>query len=133
LRLVKLTGRSDWQGRAEKTMQLYRGLLEAHPSAGGQILCALDFYLGPVQEFAIVGDPGDDETRRVLRLVHTGFRPNKVVALKLPGAPLEDDLLPLLAGKSAAGPVTTYVCANFVCQAPVMGADALEAVLREQL
>ncbi len=69
LRLVKLTGRMDLQEKAETTLRLYRGLLAAHPLAAGQMLLALDFHLGPVQEIAVVGDPASEDTRRVLRLL----------------------------------------------------------------
>jgi len=127
LRLVKLTGRMDLWEKAEATLRLYRELLGSHPSAAGQMLIALDFYLGPVYELAILGDPASEETRRVLRAIHGKFRPNKVVALAAPGAEARTDLLPLLAGKTAVGgTVTTYVCQNFACQAPLVGADAIE-------
>src|SRR5262249_7010786 len=126
LRLAKLTGRSEWQDKAERTLQLYHELLEAHPMAGGPMLCALDFHLGPVQEFAVVGGMKDEDTQRVLKSIRAGFRPNKVVAVKSPGDALEDDLVPLLAGKSSAGAVTTYICENFTCQAPLLGADAVD-------
>jgi uncharacterized protein YyaL (SSP411 family) len=130
LRLVKLTGRPDLQEKAETTLRLYRGLLEAQPLAAGQMLIALDFYLGPVQEIAIVGDPAAAETRRVLRAVRRPFRPDSVVALAAPGSDGKlAELLPLLAGKTAAGAVTTYVCQDFACQAPLVGAEAAEAAL----
>ena len=46
------------------------------------------------------------------------------------GAAAETDkLVPLLAGKAALDGVTTYVCENFTCQAPLVGAAALEAAL----
>src|SRR5205807_10031323 len=80
LRLVKLTGRADLREKAEATLKLYAGLLAAQPTAAGQMLVALDFDLGAVQEFAIVGDPATDETKRVLRAIRRGFRPNAVVA-----------------------------------------------------
>jgi uncharacterized protein YyaL (SSP411 family) len=130
LRLVKLTGRADLGDKAEATLRLYRGLLSSQPAAAGQMLIALDFRLGPVQEFAVVGDPAADETRRVLRAIHGGFRPNKVVALLAPGAAPPE--LPLLAGKPAGAAVTTYVCENFVCQAPLVGPDAVEHALAEK-
>jgi hypothetical protein len=38
-------------------------------------------------------------------------------------------VLPLLAGKTADGAVTTYICQNFACQAPLAGPAALEAAL----
>ncbi len=130
LRLVKLTGRVDLQEKAEATLKLYAGLLTEHPMAAGQMLIALDFYLGPVQEFAIVGDPTADDTQRVLRVIRRGFRPNAVVALQSPATGAQaEEMIPLLAGKKAGGPVTTYICENFACQAPVVGAEALEVAL----
>jgi uncharacterized protein YyaL (SSP411 family) len=131
LRLHQLTGRAELLEKAETTMRLFRGLLAQHPMAAGQWLTALDFYLGPLQEFAVVGDPAAPETRRVLRAIRGGFRPNRVVALRPAGqgGDAAEKVLPLLAGKTAAGAVTTYVCENFTCQAPLVGADAVEAAL----
>src|SRR5262249_40394249 len=82
LRLGQLTGHHGVLDRAEKTLRLFRGLMTDHPMAAGQMLAALDFYLGPVQEFAVVGDPGAEDTRRVLRAIRSGFNPNRVVACK---------------------------------------------------
>ena len=132
LRLVKLTGRMDLQEKVEATLKLYRGLLASSPGAVGQMLVAYDFHLGPVQEFAVVGSLEEEETRRVLRAVRSGFRPNKVVALKDPRSEPAEELLPLLAGKSAQGGVTTYVCESFTCKAPLIGAAALEEALAEK-
>ncbi|HEV3259197.1 MAG TPA: thioredoxin domain-containing protein [Gemmataceae bacterium] len=132
LRLAALTGRLDLQEKAEATLELFRGLMAKAPMAVGQMLTALDFHLGPVQEFAVVGDPAAPETRRVLRAIYGGFRPNKVVALKNPAAAGDrngEELLPLLEGKTTSGPVTTYVCRNFTCQAPLAGVEAVEAAL----
>src|SRR5262245_44277681 len=128
LRLARLTGRADLLQKAEVTLRLYRGLLTSSLAAG-QMLVAYDFHLGPVQEFAIVGDPAVEETCRVLRALRGGFRPNKVVALKGPTTAGADKVIPLLASKTAQGGVTTYICQNFTCQAPLVGATALEAAL----
>ena len=57
LRLAKLTGRADLRDKAEATLRLFAGLMEEHPTATGQMLIALDFDLGPVEEYAVVGDP----------------------------------------------------------------------------
>jgi uncharacterized protein YyaL (SSP411 family) len=134
LRLAKLTGRADLREKAEQTLRLYRGLLAGHPMAAGQMLVALDFYLGPVREFAIVGDPDAEETRRVLRAIRSGFRPNRVVAFKPAAgdARAVEKVVPLLAGKSGRETVATYVCENFTCQAPLVGAAAVEAALAER-
>src|SRR5262249_43379276 len=131
LRLAKLTGRRDLLTKAERTLRLFGKLLEASPMAGGQMLLALDFHLGPVQEFAVVGDPANEKTRRALQIIRGAFRPNKVVALKSAGsASTEEEMVPLLADKQAAGDVTTYVCENFTCQAPLVGVESLEAALK---
>jgi uncharacterized protein YyaL (SSP411 family) len=133
LRLAKLTGREDLREKAEHTMRLCQSLMATHPMAAGQMLVAFDFHLGPVQEFAVVGDPTAAETRRVFRAIAGGFRPHRVVALKDPRATHShlDTLLPLLAGKGALDQVTTYICENFACQRPLIGAAAVEAALQE--
>ena len=133
LRLVKLTGRTDLQEKAEATLQLYRGLLASHPTAAGQMLVALDFQLGPVDEIAIVGDPASEETRRVLRALRSGFRPHRVVALKVADDAAMEKLIPLLADKPASGATMTYICRDFACQAPLVGAAAEVAFRQDEL
>src|SRR5207249_4784680 len=116
---------------AAESLRLYQGLLKTHPHAAGQMLIALDFYLGPVVEYAVVGEPGAEDTRRVLRAIHEDFRPNKVVALRPPSGAVREDWLPLLAGRhTPPGEVTLYVCENFECREPVRGAEAAEEAVR---
>ncbi|MFO0967945.1 MAG: thioredoxin domain-containing protein [Gemmataceae bacterium] len=131
LRLAKLTGRRDLQAMAEKTLSLYRGLMTQAPTAAGQMLIALDFHLGPVAELAIIGPKENVETKRVLGVVRGAFRPHKVVACKFTDdlQPDAEEVVPLLAKKNDQGGVTTYICRDFACQAPVVGAAALERAL----
>lgn len=128
LKLVKFTGRRDLQAKAEATLRLYAGLLTEHPLSASQMLIALDFQLGPVEEVAVVGDPRAADAQQVLRALATAFAPNRVTAFAAPGAA---DAVPLLAGKSAVNDrVIVYICRDFACQAPVIGAEAALAVLR---
>jgi uncharacterized protein YyaL (SSP411 family) len=129
LRLARLTGRAPLQEKAEQTLRFAKVLMEKSSMAAGQMLVALDFLLGPTQEFAVVGEPAHDETRRVLRALRGTFRPNRVIALKSP-AGTEEKVVALLQDKSAQGAVTTYVCENFACLAPLVGAEAVERTLR---
>ncbi len=123
-RLVELTGRADLREKAEATLRLYHDLLRNRPLAATQMLLALDFWLGPVEAFALVGP--NEELPRILRAIHGVFRPNKVVAY----SPSPTDRVKLLEGKHALeGKLTTYVCENFTCQAPLVGADAAEPQL----
>ncbi len=139
LRLARLTGRSDLEEKGMRTLQLLCGALAQSPAAAGQMLLALDFHLGPVEEFAVVGPSSDADTRQARRLIQGRFQPNKVVAYldtDLPEAQqaAQGKHVPLLAGKTAVdGRLTTYVCERFTCQAPIAGLEALRARLSAAL
>jgi uncharacterized protein YyaL (SSP411 family) len=129
LRLAALTGRRDFRDAAERTLKAYRGLMAEHPAAAGQMLVALDFYLGPVDEIAVVGPRGDADTERVLRAIRAKFRPDAVVAFHDPATGAPPAEIALLADKPMQGTVTTYVCRDFACRAPLVGAGAAEKAL----
>ena len=38
-------------------------------------------------------------------------------------------LFQIMADKKASGPATLYICRDFACQAPLVGAEAVEAAL----
>jgi uncharacterized protein YyaL (SSP411 family) len=127
LRLAQLTGRRDLYDRALATLNLFRGLMEASSVAAGQMLLALDFHLGPVHEIAIVGDLAGPAVRDVVRAVHGRFRPWHVLAAGSGAA--AEVAVPLLSDKPAQGTVTTYVCQDFACQAPLVGSEAARKFL----
>jgi uncharacterized protein YyaL (SSP411 family) len=124
LRIAALTGRTDFRQKAEATLIACQGEMAANPLGMSQLLIALDFFLGPVQEIAIVGDPANEETRRVLRYFRGQFRPNQVLTLRRPDE--GDGGIALLKDKPTQGTVTTYICQNFTCQTPLIGAEAVE-------
>jgi uncharacterized protein len=109
LRLSRIYGDDDLERQASGVLRLlHRGLTRA-PSAFGWALCALDLYLSPPRELAIVGSPQDEVARAAL----APFEPNTVVAF----GPSEE--VPLLAGKGPVdGKPAVYVCERFACQAP---------------
>ena len=126
LRLAALTGRRDLAEPAERALRGYRETMAEHPAASGQMLVALDFFLGPVQQIAVIGPAKGAD--RALAAIRRAFRPNRVIAFHDPatGAP-PPELAALFEGKEAVGgAVTVYVCANFACQEPLVGADAVE-------
>jgi uncharacterized protein YyaL (SSP411 family) len=95
LHLAKLTGRRDLYDKAAATMQAFRGVLEASPMAAGQMLLALDFHLGPVQEIAVIGEVQSEAFHRVQRAIHRVFRPHKVLAGRPPTEPRAEATVPL--------------------------------------
>ncbi len=132
LRLAEYLDDADYRARTERLLAGLRDALAQHPSAFGELLCALDFYLGPVKQIALVGDPHDERMRALLRVVYGHYLPNKVVALRLPG-PEGDEAatcIPLLREREAIGQqATAYVCEHFTCRLPVTDPQALQAEL----
>jgi uncharacterized protein YyaL (SSP411 family) len=110
LRLARICGDDELERRAAGVLRLlHRGLTRA-PSAFGWALCALDLYLAPPRELAIVGSPEDEVARAAL----SRFEPNAVVAFG------PSEAVPLLAGKGLVdGKPAVYVCERFACRAPV--------------
>ena len=103
-------------------------LLGEHPTAFAYLLAALDRWLAPPVEVAIVGEPADPATAALRREIARRFRPN-IVWLSAPpdtGA----DLSPLLADRPLVdGRAAAYVCERYACQRPVTDPEALRALL----
>jgi uncharacterized protein YyaL (SSP411 family) len=110
LRLARIWGDDELERRAVGVLRLVRDVIPRAPQAFGWALCALDLYLAPPRELAIVGTPRDAVARRAL----AELEPNAVVAF----GPADD--VPLLAGKDFVdGKPALYVCERFACQRPI--------------
>jgi uncharacterized protein YyaL (SSP411 family) len=110
LRLARIWGDDELERHAVSVLRLVEPMLGRAPGAFGWALCALDLWLAPAREIAIVG-PVDSP---VARAALAPFAPNTVVAVG-PAAGV-----PLLEGKSLVdGKPAVYVCERFACQAPV--------------
>ena len=81
LKLAVLTGSKDYRQKAEVNLEQMNQPLTRHPSGFGYLLEATDFYLGPVKEIVVVGDPKANDTKGLLAAIYRGFLPNKVVAI----------------------------------------------------
>jgi uncharacterized protein YyaL (SSP411 family) len=116
LRLARLWGDPELERQAVGVLRLVARMLPQAPSAFGHALCALDLYLSPPREIAVIGPPDADVARAALM----PFEPNTVVAFG------PSDEVPLLEGKGPVdGRPAVYVCENFACQKPVTEAGAL--------
>jgi uncharacterized protein YyaL (SSP411 family) len=110
LRLARLWGDDELERRAVGVLRLMRDVIPRAPAGFGWALCALDLYLSPPRELAIVGDPRSEVARAALR----AFDPNTVVAFG------PADGIPLLEGKTLIdGKPAVYACERFACRAPV--------------
>ncbi len=123
LRLGKLCGRTDFIEAAEGTLRMAAGLMREHPIAAGQMLLALDTYLGPTHEIVVLGDGA--ETQAVLRDFRQRYHATCLLASRPQesgGATLSPHLAALFDGKTLQGdPPTLYVCQDFTCQEPAHG------------
>ncbi len=133
LRLSVFTGDGEYSRRASSALRAMRQYLIRAPNGMGHWLCALDFYLSTPKEIAIVGDVEDPATKALLRTVHGGCLPNKVLAGASPEtAQVSPASTPLLEGRTLVdNRPTAYVCQNYVCQLPVTDPEALARQLED--
>jgi uncharacterized protein len=113
LKLGKLTGDARWSRYAVSILENAAGLMPQHPSAFPHLLCALDFFLGKSKEIAIIGDPQDEDAKKLLQEVFHTYLPNKVIACGAAGGIFLLENKPMINGLA-----TAYVCENFTCALP---------------
>jgi uncharacterized protein YyaL (SSP411 family) len=127
LRLALFTGDASYEHAGVSALRLIRDAMAGAPTGFGQALCALDLYVGPSNEVAIIGDPSSDDTRALVAEV-TGavYRPNVVLAVAAPGDERAALGVPLLRDRVAKdGAPTAYVCERFACKLPATDAATL--------
>src|SRR6266513_2475511 len=66
LRAGMLLGEPSWTERAQRTLERLAPTAAKAPLAFGHLLAVLDFHFGPVAELAVIGDPQDAQTDRLL-------------------------------------------------------------------
>jgi uncharacterized protein YyaL (SSP411 family) len=127
LRLAALTGERGYESHALGVLRLLHELAPRHPAAFGHLLQAIDFYVSPTREVAIVG-PAGPARRELERVVRSQPRTKLVLA----GAQSEEpqSSIPLLNGRATIdGLPAAYVCERFACQRPVAEPAELAALL----
>ena len=130
LRLSLLTGEAEYERAAVSAVRLVHDLMARAPTALAHALGALDRYVGPSKEIAVVGDPDDRATGALLDAVRRRYLPNVVVAAAAPDDTDAAKAVPLLeARETVDGRPAAYVCERFVCQRPVTDPDELAAQL----
>jgi uncharacterized protein YyaL (SSP411 family) len=134
LRLARIWGDDDLERLGVGVLRLVSSAVTRVPTAFGWALCALDLYLSPPRELAIVG-PVDTPVARAALFpfqpntvvaVGDGVRPSDTAAGDMPQGLTPSDV-PLLAGKLLVdGRPAVYVCERFACKAPVTDPAELE-------
>jgi uncharacterized protein YyaL (SSP411 family) len=127
LRLGHLTGDTQYRDKAQQTMRAHARALRQYPTGMSEMLCAVDFHLGPASEVVVAARDATQE--QLLTEVFGVFHPNKVVA----GWPVDpqqgaslDLLLERLPPKQGGA---VFVCRDQSCQAPVSRPEEVREAL----
>ncbi len=130
LRLALLTGDAAYERGAEAALRLVRDAAMQAPTGFGHALCAVDLWIGPAREVAVVGDPSASDTVALIdEVLRTTWRPNLVLAVG-DAAGEAGRRVPLLERRTMLGThATAYVCERFSCRQPVTSAADLRAQL----
>jgi uncharacterized protein YyaL (SSP411 family) len=129
LRLAGLAVEPHYAELAQRSLGPMQPLLAKYPLGFAQWLIALDYALSHPREIAIVGAPDAADTRALLDVCTTGYRPHQIVALGTSDA--EASAVPLLQDRSKIkGLATAYVCVDFACRPPVTDPEALQMLLK---
>jgi len=130
LTLARLTGRTDWQRRAEAVLAARRAALVTTPRVAPHLLAALSVTSQPAIEIVLTGTarPGMAALGAV---IEARFLPGAVVVpVRADAVDALSGLAPWTAAYAAEPPEpTAYVCRGFVCQAPVTSPEALAVLL----
>jgi uncharacterized protein YyaL (SSP411 family) len=121
LRLARITGNSDYQGKAESIIRLYPAEAVEDAYSHAVFLAAVDFAAGPTYEVVIAGDPEAEDTRAMVREIRRRFLPRKVLLFR-PANVRRAEISEIAAFTDPLamreGKATAYVCRNHACELP---------------
>jgi hypothetical protein len=133
LRLAALTGEQAHESRARAVLHAFQAQMGRAPGGFLQMLLAVDDYLAPRREIAVVGSESSPQTRDALRRLWRRYAPRTLIALMDPSWPSREERqrsVPLLEGKTWIGEGPTfYVCQNYTCSAPTESLEEVERAL----
>ena len=125
LRLAKITANNKFEDYAKKALRGFSENVKSTPVAYTQLLCGIDFLLGPSCEIVIVGSLHTDDTKAMLKAIRKEFVPNKVILLN----PHENKLIDIVnfanLPQSTLGKATAYVCQDYSCKSPTSDVSSL--------
>lgn len=113
LKLARLTGRTEYEALADRTVRAFASTMNRVPSAFSQALQAIQFARDGGTEIVIAGNRTEPETQALIRTVRSVYLPYKTVRIEESA-----DLLP-----------SVRICRNFTCEAPLTDPDQVKAAL----
>ena len=124
LKLGRLTGNKTYIEKSEETVKAFQVFMEQNPVAFTGLLSTLSSSNLSPTEVVFAGPKEDAVFDEMWKVLHTDYRPNKVVVWSENG----ESNLSLAEGKNSTEP-TVYICQKGTCHPPVSTAKALDRLL----
>ena len=124
LKLGRLTGNKTYIEKSEETIKAFQIFMEQSPVAFTGLLSTLSASNLSPTEVIFAGPKEDAMFDEMWKVLHTDYRPNKVVVWNENG----ESNLPLAEGKNSIE-LTVYICQKGTCHPPVNTAKALDRLL----
>ena len=124
LKLGRLTGNKTYTEKSEETIKAFQIFMEQSPVAFTGLLSTLSASNLSPTEVIFAGPKEDAIFDEMWKVLHTDYRPNKVVVWNENG----ESKLPLAEDKSSIE-LTVYICQKGTCHPPVSTAKALDRLL----
>jgi uncharacterized protein YyaL (SSP411 family) len=134
LRIATITGSEPARAKADAIFRSYAPQLAASPTQLPALASALAASAAPAREVIILGNPANDDTKALLRVVRETFAPIRslVVASTDADRAALATYVPLIKEmKPVEQKATAYVCVGTVCKSPVTDAAKLAGILGE--
>jgi uncharacterized protein YyaL (SSP411 family) len=121
IRLGDMVDSEPWRARASAILTSFATRMQSNPAELPSVAATLTVSLAPPKQIVIVGDPGADDTKAMLRAAGERFTPRRSLFLVY-GGPSQEELaryVPLVKEMKALDKhATAYVCEKYICKAP---------------
>ena len=132
LKLSKVTMNEELELKAKQIPNISSSNINKSPIGFTQLLNAIDFALGPINEIVISSKNNTLELQKFLKLIRGKFLPNKIILFNPTDeeSPLIQKFAPFIKyQKSIDEKPTVYICSNYTCKAPITNLNELEKAL----
>ena len=127
IRLSRITAKPEFEEFALDIAKTASKFISNSPTAFTQLLCALDFVVGPSSEIIIAGDA--KKAKAAMKKLDKEFSPNKVIIyVESENAPVTR-LADYLSSYKSEGDYTFYVCKNYQCSLPTGSVEEVITLL----
>jgi uncharacterized protein len=129
LKLATFSDNGKYRGLAEQALAIMGDSALPHPLGFARRLSAAENAQGNAKQIAVLGEAGEENFERMLKIIRAEYRPGVVVAAS-PHPPPQDAPALLHERAPIDGKATTYICEHFVCKQPATDPEILAKQLQ---